>query len=88
VLGDYDGESANPQVTVFKGDVYVSWVAGAEKEFTGELMLARSSNRTQFEAAVISENATNAAVASSDSTLYLAWRHHQRRGHEHVCSKH
>ena len=75
-LGGYDGENADPQVTVFKGDIYVSWVAGSEEEFTGDLTLARSSDGAAFEAAVVSENAINAVMASSDTTLYLAWQHH------------
>lgn len=76
ILGSYDGEGAHPQVTVFKDDIYVSWIAGAEEEFTGDLMLARSSDEVAFEAAVVSENAINHSMASSGSTLYLAWRHY------------
>lgn len=75
-LGEHDGETPRPQVTIFKGDIYVSWVTGRVEEFTGNLMLARSSDGSAFEAAVVSEDATNTVMASSDSTLYLAWRHH------------
>jgi hypothetical protein len=45
------------------------------EEFPGDLMLARSSGAS-FEAAVVGRNAVNAVMSSSDSTLYLAWRHH------------
>lgn len=76
ILGSYDGEGADPQVAVFGDDVYVSWVAGAEEEFTGDLMLARTSDDAAFEAALVGEDAINASMASSDSALYLAWRHH------------
>jgi hypothetical protein len=76
ILGDYEGENADPRVAVFKNNIYVSWVAGAEEEFTGDLMLARSSDGIAFQGAVVSEDAINASMARSDSTLYLAWRHH------------
>lgn len=73
IFGNYTGENADPHVAVVKGDIYVSWVTGAE--FTGDLMLARSSDGVAFEAAVVGKNATNPVMASSNSTLYLAWRH-------------
>jgi hypothetical protein len=76
VLGDYNGENADPHVTVFKGDIYVLWVAGSVEEFTGDLMLARSSDGSAFEAAVVGECAINSVMASSDDSLYLAWWHH------------
>jgi hypothetical protein len=76
MLGEYDGESAHPHVTVFKNSTYVAWVTGAEEEFTGDLVLARTSDGASFEAAVVSENADNPVMASSDSMLYLAWRNH------------
>ncbi len=76
ILGNYTGENADPQVTLFGGDVYVSWVSGSNEEFTGNLMLARSSDGAEFEAALVGEDAVNAVMASSGDALYLAWRHH------------
>ncbi len=87
ILGNYTGENADPQVTLFGGDVYVSWVSGSNEEFTGNLMLARSSDGAEFEAALVGEDAVNAVMASSGDALYLAWRHHVGR-HEHVWHKH
>jgi hypothetical protein len=76
VLGNYTGENADPQVALFGGDIYVSWVSGSNEEFTGSLMLARSSDGAEFEAAIVGEDAVNAVMASSGDALYLAWRHH------------
>jgi hypothetical protein len=73
ILGSYDGEGADPQVTVFKNSIYVAWIAGAQEEFAGDLMLVRSSDGVAFEGAVVSKNASGAIMASSESTLYLAW---------------
>ena len=76
ILGNYTGENADPQVTLFGGEVYVSWVSGSNEEFTGNLMLARSSDGAEFEAALVGEDAVNAVMASSGDALHLAWRHH------------
>jgi hypothetical protein len=76
ILGNYSGENPDPHVALFKGDIYVSWVTGANEEFTGDLMIARSPNGTSFEAAVVGKEANNPVMASSGDTLYLAWRHY------------
>jgi hypothetical protein len=76
VLGDYLGEGADPRVAVFGGDVYVSWIAGAEEEFTGNLMLGRSSNGIDFEAAPVAEEVDGLLMTSSDQSLYLSWLHY------------
>jgi hypothetical protein len=72
--GNYTGKNADPHVAIFKDDIYVLWVTGAEEESIGDLMLAHSSDGVKFEAAVVGKNATDPAMASSDSALYLAWR--------------
>ncbi len=73
--GNYTGENSDPHVAIFKGNIYVLWVAaGAVEGSAGDLMLARSSDGVEFEAAVVGSNATNPAMTSSDSALYLAWQ--------------
>ena len=76
LLGNYTGERANPRVALFGGDIYVSWIAGAEEEFTGNLMIARSSDGVDFEAAPLADDADNLTMISSGERLYMAWRHY------------
>jgi hypothetical protein len=76
ILGNYSGENPDPHVALFKGDVYVSWVTGANEEFTGDLMIARSPDGAAFEAAVVGKEANYPVMASSGDTLYLAWHHY------------
>jgi hypothetical protein len=76
LLGNYTGERANPRVALFGGEIYVSWIAGAEEEFTGNLMIARSSDGIDFEAAPLADDADNLTMTSSADSLYLAWRHY------------
>ena len=74
LLGNYTGERANPRVTLFEGEIFVSWISGAEEEFTGNLMIARSSDGVDFEAAPLENEVDNLTMTSSGERLYLAWR--------------
>ncbi|HEV8404484.1 MAG TPA: hypothetical protein VGQ13_01130 [Nitrososphaera sp.] len=76
ILGNYSGENAHPHVAVFGNDIYVSWITNAQEEFTGDLLIARSTDGGAFESTVVSKDAIGAVMASSNSSLYLAWRHH------------
>lgn len=76
VFGNHSGEGADPRIALFGGDIYVSWITGAEEEFTGNLMLARSSNGVEFEAAPVTDDADSVSMASTDDSLYLTWLHY------------
>jgi hypothetical protein len=76
LLGNFTGERADPRVALFGGEIYVSWIAGAEEEFTGNLMIARSSDGVDFETAPLADDADNLTMTSSGDSLYLAWRHY------------
>ncbi|MEW6603992.1 MAG: sialidase family protein [Thermoproteota archaeon] len=76
IFGQRVGEDPEPHVAVFGGDIYVSWTSGAEEEFTGNLMLARSSGGVDFKAAHVAEDVDGVSMVSSEGTLYLAWLHY------------
>jgi hypothetical protein len=77
VLGNHTGEVPDPQVVAQGDGIYVSWVAGAVEEFTGNLMLAESTDGgSTFESKLVGEKVSDAVAAGSgDDKLYLAWRH-------------
>jgi hypothetical protein len=79
MLGNHTGEVPSPQVVVMMAqdnDIYVSWVAGAVEEFTGNLMLAESTDGgSTFESSQVAEKISDAATTASGDKLYLAWRH-------------
>ncbi|MEP0825795.1 MAG: hypothetical protein HRF40_09935 [Nitrososphaera sp.] len=76
VLGDRLGEGADPNVAVFGGNVYVSWIRGAQEEFAGNLIIARSSDGIVFEAAQMTEKVDAVSMTSTDTSLYLTWLHY------------
>ncbi|HXG06127.1 MAG TPA: sialidase family protein, partial [Nitrososphaera sp.] len=76
VLGDRLGEGAGPSVVVFRGNVYVSWIRGAEEEFTGNLVIARTSNGVDFEAAQMVEDVDALSMTSTENSLYLTSLHY------------
>jgi len=76
VLGDRLGEGADPSVVVFRGDIYVSWIRDAAEEFTGDLIIARTSNGVDFEAAQMAEEVDAVSMASTEDSLYLTWLHY------------
>jgi hypothetical protein len=76
VLGNYTGEGPDPQVVAQGDDVHVSWVTGAVEEFTGNLMLAESTDGgSTFESKQMAEKVSDAVAAASGDKLYMAWRH-------------
>jgi hypothetical protein len=76
VLGDRLGEGTDPSVAVFGGNIYVSWIRGAEEEFTGNLVIARSPNGADFEAAQMAEDVGAVSMTSTEDSLYLTWSHY------------
>ena len=77
VLGNYSGEGPHPQVVAAGNAVYVAWIFNASEEFTGDLMLAASSDGgATFNTTKIGENAANMAASGSGSGLHIAWQHY------------
>ncbi|HEX2558186.1 MAG TPA: sialidase family protein, partial [Nitrososphaera sp.] len=76
VLGNYTGETPKPQVVVNNDVIYVSWITGAIEEFTGNLMLAQSTDGgSKFETKLMAENVSDAVAVGAGNNLYLAWRY-------------